>query len=187
MVNDPCAPVPDTNIPSGLAPSHHHAIHRVVGRIRHTVPRGHAHVAGLPKAAVLEGCDKPGPGAAKLSSLPAGPFPPASKLAAAGGVIGTGFGTVAAVGGLGGLISGFTGGSPGKKITKVSFTPPGGTPDGPNPVPTPPGIVPPSTPPVTTPPTSVPEPSTLIVFAFAVCVALVARRFLGRPARTSPV
>jgi len=48
VANDPCSPVPDTDIPAGLVP-HSHAVHHVVGRIKHT---SQAH---LPLAS---GCEK---------------------------------------------------------------------------------------------------------------------------------
>lgn len=179
MVYDPCAPVPDTNIPTGLAPPRHHAVHHVIGRIKHRVHHVHLHLGPPKPAPNLSGCEKH---AAGHGALPASPFPalgPVPKLAAAGGLAGVGAAGLVGIGGLGGLIGGGGGGlisgctvKPGMKVSSdpscTHTTTPGG------------GGTGTTTPPNTTP-TNVPEPSSIVVFVFAVGIALLARHFLNRP------
>jgi hypothetical protein len=166
-----------------------HAVHHVVGRIRHRIHHKYVHMGGPPPAAPNPyGCEKhavAGPGAGK-GGLPALPAAPVSKFAALGG------GALAA-GGLGGLIGGVIPGGGGSKhvITKDPLTPPGTNPvipvvtpptavTVPPIVPTTPGppVVGPS-PPGTTP-VPVPEPSSVVIFMMAIVVALAARYVLTR-------
>jgi len=117
-------------------------------------------------AANPNGCEKhaiAGPGYGHGGTAVAPVTPAVTKLAAIGGA---GAGLVA-LGGIGGLVGGF--GFPGTPGTTV----PGkgkGTTTNPSPPNTTPG----------TPPTQVPEPSTLVIFMFAVLVALAARHFYSR-------
>lgn len=191
MAYDPCNPVPGTNIPTGISPTHHHAVHHVVGRIRHSVHHKYVHAGPPAHAPNPYGCEKhaaAGPGyghGAPGSALPAAPI---SKLAALGG------GAVA-LGGFGGLVGGFIpGGTPiTRAVAKVPVTGPSTNPVVPvtvvPPTVIPPVVVPPTpTTPVTpivppgTPPISVPEPSSIAVFLFAVLMALAARQLFGRSA-----
>jgi hypothetical protein len=147
----------------------------VIGRIRHRTHHVHLHIGPPKPAPNLSGCEKH---AAGHGALPASPFPalgPVPKLAVAG----VGAASLVGIGGLGGLIGGGGGGiisgCPTKTSTKVSTdplcthtTPPGGTT-------TPPGGT--TTPPGTS--TNVPEPSSIVIFLFAVCIALAARHFLN--------
>ncbi len=189
MVYDPCNVVPDNNIPSGLSAHRHHAVHHVVGRIKHTIHHKFPIIGPSQPAPTPFGCEKhailparpggngiAGPGAAA----------PSAKFAALGGA---GVGLVA-LGGLGGLIGGIIPGVTTK--AKKAITPPGtipvtattvpSTPVPPT-VPNPPTtVVPPSSPTIPgIPPVTVPEPSTLAVFLVAVAVALAARHFSRRP------
>ena len=191
MVYDPCNPVPDTNIPTGLPVHHPHAPHHVVGRIiKHRIHHKFVHMGpGAPPNPY--GCEKhaaAGPGYGH-GGLPASPIPTASNLAALGGA---GAGLVA-VGGLGGLIGGIIpgGGTIAKTPpTKVAVITPGGTtttPTGttPPPVTTTPVPTPITTTPITVPtpgnpPIAVPEPSSAAIFVVAVAMALAARFLLGR-------
>ncbi len=191
MVYDPCNPVPGTNIPTGLpGGNYHRAVHHVIGRIRHRVHHKYVH-AGPPPAAAPNpyGCEKhaaAGPGYGH-GSVPTTPFPaaPYTKLAALGG------GAVA-FGGLGGLIGGIIPGITPTKATptKVALGAPGSTTTVPvngatPPVTTTPGITPtPSTPVINptvpvNPAVPVPEPSSIVIFLFAVLIALAARHLLN--------
>ncbi len=190
MVYDPCNVVPDTNIPTGLSAHRHHAVHHVVGRIKHTIHHkfpvlGPSHPAPTPF-----GCEKH----AILPTRPggngiAGPgaLAPAAKFAALGGA---GAGLVA-LGGLGGLIGGIIPGISATTKSKTTINPSGTTPVATNPAPSTPVpvtapnpptvIVPPTNPSVPgIPPVTVPEPSTLAVFLVAVVVALAARHLHRR-------
>ena len=190
MVYDPCNPVPGSNIPSGLPPARpQHAVHHVVGRIRHRLHHKYVHMGPPAAAPNPSGCEKhavAGPGAGK-AGLPTSPFPavPAKFAALGGGAL--------ALGGLGGLVGGFSPGGGGSKhvITKVPLNPPGTNPV--IPVVTPPAtvIVPPITPtnpgppivgpsPPGTTPVPVPEPSSVVIFMMAILVALAARYVLTR-------
>ncbi len=194
MVNvpDPCNVVPDSTIPAGLSLHRHHAVHHVVGRIKHTIHHKFPIMGPHPAAPTPFGCEKhailpPRPGGSGLAGP--GAAVPGTKLAALGGA-GAGLVALGGIGGLigSGIIPGITG-VPTKSKTTIN---PGGTtpvsvdpvpsppvpPGGPTPphtvVPTPPTIVP------GTPPVSVPEPATIVVFVFAVGVALAARHFHRR-------
>jgi len=173
-----------------LVAHRHHAVHHVVGRIKHTIHHkfpilGPSHPAPTPF-----GCEKhailpPRPSGNGIAGP--GALAPTTKLAALGGA---GAGLVA-LGGLGGLIGGIIPGITTK--TKTTINPPGTTPVTTNPAPTTPApvtapnpptvIVPPTNPTIPgIPPVSVPEPSTLAVFLVAVMVALAARHFHRRQA-----
>ncbi len=168
MAYDPCNVVPDTNIPTGLTAHRHHAVHHVVGRIKHSIHHkfpilGPGHPAPTPY-----GCEKH----AILPARPggngiAGPatIAPGAKFAALGGA---GAGLVA-LGGLGGFIGGIPGVTT-KPKTTTTTTPPGKNPTPPGTTTPPTTTVPPGTPPV-----AVSEPSTIAVFLVAVAVALLAR------------
>jgi hypothetical protein len=93
---DPCNLVPDSVIPVGLPPPSQHAIHHVIGRIRHRVrPHGmHAKLARIVPNA--DGCERTAKlGTSLLRATPAGP-----ALAAISGAGG------AAIGGFGGYTAG---------------------------------------------------------------------------------
>ncbi len=189
MVNvpDPCNVVPDSTIPAGLSVHRHHAVHHVVGRIKHTIHHKFPIMGPHPSAPTPFGCEKhailpPRPGGSGLAGP--GAVVPVTKLAALGGA---GAGLVA-LGGVGLISSGILPGLPG---TKTTLRGPGTTPVSTNPVSTTPVPPPITTPPTTvvtppggtipgTPPVTVPEPSTLVVFVFAVGVALAARHFHRR-------
>ncbi len=101
MAFDPCNLVPDSVIPAGLRPPSQHAIHHVIGRIRHRVrPHpGHAKLAHV--VPNTDGCE----GSAKLGSsllrtAPAGSALTGPALAAISGAGG------AAIGGFGGYTAG---------------------------------------------------------------------------------
>ncbi len=171
MVYDPCNPVPNNTIPSGLPLHPHHVAHHVVGRIKHTIHHKFVHL-GPPAPAVA----------------------PASMLAALGGA---GAGLVA-LGGIGGLVGGIFPGPPTSTRSKIAINGPGTTPVSLNPVPVVP--VPPTTPNPPTiivppivptapgsPPTQVPEPSTLAIFLFATAVALAARHLHRLRLQRAPV
>jgi len=167
--------VPDNTIPAGLTAHRHHAVHHVVGRIKHTIHHKFP-IAGPPPAAPNPfGCEKhaivPGPAGHGI----AGPAVTGPKLAALGGA---GAGLVA-LGTVGGLVAPFFPG-------RVSLFPPGKTPVGTTPVTTtpPPHAVPPPPtilnppPPVIipgTPPVTVSEPATIVMFTAAAGIALLAR------------
>ncbi len=197
-MTDPCSSLPGTDIPSGIMPpTHHHIFHRVVGRIRHAGHHGmHTHLGGAARVPVINGCDKVAPGGAatKAAVLPAGPLPSAAKLIGAGKVAGIGLTTVGAIGSIGGFFGGIPGVTPPthtpSKVTFVAYNPvPGGhvnlTPPG--------GLTPPVTPPdpgtptvgPTPPsgPTPVPEPATILVFAVALLVLVIAQRLRPASAR----
>jgi hypothetical protein len=165
-----------------------HAVHHVVGRIRHRIHHKYIHAGptggGAPNP---YGCEKhavAGPGAGKGALPP--PYSPGTgaKLAALGG-------TGLAAGGLGGFVGGFGGGGSKNVVSKVPLTPPGTNPV--IPVVTPPvavtvppivpinpgspgtGVSPPGNPTV-----PVPEPSSVVIFLMAVLIALGTRYVLTR-------
>jgi hypothetical protein len=196
VVYDPCNPVPNNTIPSGLPLHPHHVAHRVVGRIKHSIHHKFVHLGPPAGAPNPYGCEKhaiAGPGYGHGAPAAAPAIAPASKLAALGGA---GAGLVA-LGGVGGLIGGIFPGPPTSTRSKIAFAGPGTTPVSLNPVPVVP--VPPSTPNPPTiivppivptgpgsPPTQVPEPSTLAIFLFAAAVAMAVRHVHRlRPQRSS--
>jgi len=149
---DPCGLLPDTAIPAGKPlPPHSHAIHHVIGRIRHRARPRFQHVAKPAHPATnLDGCERHA-----TASLPHGPADGGSTLLrtvsagpALAAISGAGG---AAIGGFGGFVTG--------RATKEHKH--HGTHDGDG-----------STP--------VPEPSSVLVFLTAVLVCLAARRVLRR-------
>jgi hypothetical protein len=97
VANDPCNLIPDSVIPAGTPLHPQHAIHHVVGRIRHRVrPKLFHGKAAHAQAVSPDGCE----GHAKLgaSLLRAAPTGPAlAAISGAGG---------AAIGGFGGYVAG---------------------------------------------------------------------------------
>jgi hypothetical protein len=148
---DPCGLIPDPSIPAGKAlQSHSHAIHHVIGRIRHRArPRiphhakaGHAeiNVNGCERQATGSATYGQGDGSSKLlRTVSTGP-----ALAAISGAGG------AAIGGLGGYVTGrATSQHRNHGSHKDSTTP-------------------------------VPEPSSILIFLSAALICLAARTILSR-------
>jgi hypothetical protein len=193
-VPDPCNVIPDSTIPAGLSAHRHHAVHHVVGRIKHSIHHKFPIAGPHPSAPTPFGCEKhailpPRPGGNGI--VGPGAAVPGTKLAAIGGA-GAG---IVAIGGIGGIVGGII---PTVTKGKTTITGNGTTPVSTNPVPTTPvppttptppnTIVPPVGPTIPgTPPVSVTEPSTIVVFAFALGVALLARHYHGRRAMGAAV
>jgi hypothetical protein len=149
---DPCGLLPDTAIPAGTSlHTHSHAIHHVIGRIRHRVRPHVLHPAKPARSATnLDGCERHATasmghgqadgGSTLLRTISAGPG--LAAISGAGGAL---------IGGFGGYVTGRAT----KQHTHHGSHDGGGS-------------------------TPVPEPSSVVVFLTVVLVCLAARRILAR-------
>jgi hypothetical protein len=98
---DPCNLIPDSVIPAGLPLRSQHAIHHVVGRIRHRVRPHPVHAKLAHVAPNADGCERTAKlGPTLLRATPAGSALTGPALAAISGAGG------AAIGGFGGYTAG---------------------------------------------------------------------------------